>query len=40
MDAVITTASVVLARDFRGEAKRTVSTLCLDGMSRAQLAAL
>src|SRR5215212_1417322 len=26
MDAVITTASVVLARDFRAEAKRTVST--------------
>jgi opine dehydrogenase len=40
MDAVITTASVVLARDFRAEAKRTVSTLGLDGMSREQLAAL
>src|SRR6478735_5772063 len=33
MDAVITIASVVLARDFRGEAKRTVSSLRLDGMS-------
>ena len=40
MDAVITIASVVLARDFRGEAKRTVSTLGLDGLSREQLAAL
>ena len=40
MDAVITTASVVLARDFRAEAKRTVSTLGLDGFSREQLAAL
>jgi opine dehydrogenase len=40
MDAVITIASVVLARDFRGEARRTVSTLGLDGRSRAQLAAL
>jgi opine dehydrogenase len=40
MDALITTASVVLARDFRGEAKRTVSTLGLDGLSREQLSAL
>ena len=40
MDALITTASVVLARDFRGEAKRTVSTLGLDGMTREQLSAL
>ena len=40
MDAVITIASVVLARDFRGEGKRTVSTLGLDGMSNEQLAAL
>ena len=40
MDAVITIASVVLARDFRGEGERTVSTLGLDGMSRAELAAL
>ena len=40
MDAVITTASVVLARDFRAEAARTVSGLGLDGLSREQLAAL
>ena len=40
IDAVITIASVVLARDFRDEAKRTVSTLGLDGMSREQLSAL
>ena len=40
MDAVIAIASVVLARDFRGEGRRTVSTLGLDGMSREQLAAL
>ena len=40
MDAVIAIASVVLARDFRAEGRRTVSTLGLDGMSREQLAAL
>ena len=40
MDAVITIASVVLARDFRAEAKRTVSSLGLDGLSAEQLAAL
>ena len=40
MDAVIAIASVVLARDFRGEAMRTLSTLGLDGMSREELAAL
>jgi opine dehydrogenase len=40
MDAVITIASVVLARDFRAEGARTVSTLGLDGLSREQLAAL
>ena len=40
MDAVIAIASVVLARDFRAEGKRTVSTLGLDGMSPEQLAAL
>ena len=40
MDAVITIASVVLARDFRGEGKRTVSTLGLDGMSGEELAVL
>jgi opine dehydrogenase len=40
MDAVITIASVVLARDFRAEGKRTMSTLGLDGMSPAELAAL
>ena len=37
---LITTASVVLARDFRDEAKRTVSSLGLDGLSREQLSAL
>ena len=40
MDAVIEIASVVLARDFRGEGKRTMSTLGLDAMSPEQLAAL
>jgi len=40
MDAVIAIASVLLARDFRGEGKRTVSTLGLEGMSAGQLAAL
>jgi len=40
MDAVITIASVVLARDFRGEGKRTLDTLGLDGMSAEALAAL
>jgi opine dehydrogenase len=40
MDAVIAIASVVLARDFRGEGRRTMRTLGLDGMSREELAAL
>jgi opine dehydrogenase len=40
MDAVTTIASVVLARDFRAEGARTVSTLGLDELSREQLAAL
>ncbi len=40
MDAVIAIASVVLARDFRGEGMRTMSTLGLDGMSREELAVL
>jgi opine dehydrogenase len=40
MDAVIEVASVVLARDFRGEGRRTLATLGLDGMSREELAAL
>jgi opine dehydrogenase len=40
MDALITVASVVLARDLRGEGKRTLATLGLDGMSAEQLAAL
>ena len=40
MDGVITIASVVLARDFRAEAKRTVSSLGLDGLTPEQLAAL
>ena len=40
MDAIIAIASVVLARDFRAEGKRTLRTLALDGMSCEQLAAL
>jgi opine dehydrogenase len=40
MDGVIAIASVVLARDFRAEGKRTLTTLGLDGMSPEQLAAL
>jgi opine dehydrogenase len=40
MDAVVTVASVVLARDFRAEGPRTVTTLGLDGLSREQLSAL
>ena len=40
MDALLTLASVVLARDFRAEAKRTLSTLGLDGMTADELAAL
>jgi opine dehydrogenase len=40
MDAVIAIASVVLARDFRGEGKRTLATLGLDDASAEQLAAL
>lgn len=40
MDAVISIASVVLGRDFRGEGVRTLSTLGLDGMSPEELAAL
>jgi opine dehydrogenase len=39
IDAVIAIASVVLARDFPAEGKRTMSTLGLDGMSREQLVA-
>src|SRR4051794_8042013 len=40
MDGVITIASVVLARDFRSEGVRTVTTLGLDGLSAQDLAAL
>ena len=40
IDAVIAIASVVLARDFRGEGKRTVTTLGLGDLSADQLAAL
>jgi opine dehydrogenase len=40
MDGIIAIASAVLARDFRAEGKRTVSTLGLEGMSPEQLAAL
>ena len=37
---MITITSVVLARDFRAEGVRTLSTLGLDGMTPAELAAL
>jgi opine dehydrogenase len=40
IDAVITITSLVLARDLRGEGVRTLSTLGLDGMTPAELAAL
>jgi opine dehydrogenase len=40
MDAFIAIASAVLARDLRTEARRTMSTLGLDGMSPEELAAL
>ena len=40
MDAVIAIASVLLARDFRGEGMRTMNTLGLNGMSRQELAVL
>jgi opine dehydrogenase len=40
MEAVITIASAVLARDFRAKGPRTVTTLGLDGLSPEQLAAL
>ena len=40
MEAVTTITSVVLARDFRAEAPRTVAGLGLDGLSREEIAAL
>jgi opine dehydrogenase len=40
MNSVIAIASVVLARDLTAEGKRTMSTLGLDDMTPAQLAAL
>ena len=40
MDSVIAIASVVLARSFRDEARRTLDTLGLGGLSPEQLAAL
>jgi hypothetical protein len=40
MDALITMASVVLARDFRAEAARTLTTLGLDGLTARDLAAI
>jgi len=39
MEALITMASVVLARDFRAERARTLATLGLDGMTASDLAA-
>ena len=36
----MTLASIVLARDFRAEGKRTTATLGLDDMSVSDLAAL
>jgi hypothetical protein len=40
MDAVITMTSVVLDRDLRREAVRTVKSLGLDGLSAQEIAAL
>jgi opine dehydrogenase len=40
MDAVVTIASVVLARDFRSEGARTLASLGLDGLSPEELAAI
>jgi opine dehydrogenase len=40
MQAIITMASIVLARDIRAERKRTLATLDLDDMSAGDLAAL
>ncbi len=40
MDALITMASVVVARDFRAEAKRTLSSLGLDSLTAGELASL
>ena len=40
MEALITLASVVLARDFRAEGARTLTTLGLDDMSAGDLAAV
>ncbi|MEO9139924.1 MAG: NAD/NADP octopine/nopaline dehydrogenase family protein [Jatrophihabitans sp.] len=40
MDAIIEIASVALARDFRGEQKRTMATLGLSDYSREQLSGL
>lgn len=40
MDALVTTASVVLAQDLRGQGARTLSTLGLDDLSTRDLAAL
>ena len=40
MDAIIEIASVVLARDFRGEQRRTMATAGLSEHTREQLSAI
>jgi opine dehydrogenase len=40
MEALITLASIVLARDFRAEGARTLATLGLDSLTAGELAAL
>ena len=40
MDAIVEIASVVMARDFRGEARRTMAGAGLAGLSTEELRAL
>ena len=40
MDAIIEVASVLMARDFRGEQKRTMATAGLADLTREQLSAI